>query len=736
MKRLTRSALFLLLCLTLCLVLSPTAFAADPGLVIPDSTTVIEAEAFAGDTALTSVTIPAGVTEIRERAFYGCTNIKDVYYSGTVEQWDEIAIQSGNGPLTRASLHCYTNPDDFYIELTYSNVFNPKEWNYKAAQKFADMVTERTEGHIRITYHGLNEFDCYRDSVVHAVNGDNWIGLEDPSLFAEWVGDCAVLVGPMLYQNEAEYNYVMNSTLVDNIKTALSAENIHVLDTHYSFGFRSFITNKYIASPVDLSGVKIRSTTASLFIKTIEAMGGTPVPMSFSECLSAISSGLIDGFEGSTYTLAGAGAPYELVKNVAETKHFIATRWLFMSEEVYQSIPLKWRTVLDDCAVSCGIWEQDSCAAEEAVLIERLKNEEGVVYNSVDVDAFTNACDSVFDWIVEEYNADPSLFGQIVNLVKEYRGDTPAPSPENPVTLTYADANFLDGTLSGEMAKAFKYKVEALSNGSLKIDLQGSGVLGDEKTVLANLAGGGTVCDLCHASASALSVYGCDKASLLAIPYTFADRDHYSAFVNSELAAQFLNEPQEIGLPMRGLCYGEEGFRHFFFNRRVRNLDDMENLKIRVSSDPIMTGMVTNLGASATSVPFSELYSALNTGVVDGAEQPIANYRSNLFQNVAPFLLLDGHIISATQILISDTGWAKLNEQQQEWITQAAQYASQVSIQKSAAYEEAALTELQSEGVTVITVSDKTPYRTACEPTIRQYTAGQETLYQQILALQ
>jgi TRAP-type C4-dicarboxylate transport system substrate-binding protein len=85
--------------------------------------------------------------------------------------------------------------DAYHVDIIYSNVFNPAEWNYKAAEKFAEMVTERTEGHITVTYHGLNELDCYADSVVHAVNGDKWIGLEEPSLFADYVGDCAVLVG-------------------------------------------------------------------------------------------------------------------------------------------------------------------------------------------------------------------------------------------------------------------------------------------------------------------------------------------------------------------------------------------------------------------------------------------------------------------------------------------------------------------------------------------------------------
>ena len=313
--------------------------------------------------------------------------------------------------------------DDFHIDLTYSNVFNPAEWNYKAAELFAEAVTERTEGHITVTYHGLNELDCYADSLVHAYNGDNWIGLEEPSLFAEYVGDCAVLAGPMLFTNDEEYNYIMGSEIVKDITDRLAEENIHVLDTHYSFGYRSVVTNKDIYKPEDLNGVKLRSTTAPLFIKTIECMGATPVPMSFTECLSSISSGVVDGFEGSTSTLAGAGAPYELVKKVALTNHFIATRWLFMAEDVYESIPEKWRDILDECALEFGMWEQTSCAEDEAVQIEKMKTEDGVTWNEVDIDAFTEACAPVYDWIVEEYGANPELHQQLVDLINGFRAE-------------------------------------------------------------------------------------------------------------------------------------------------------------------------------------------------------------------------------------------------------------------------------------------------------------------------
>ena len=308
-------------------------------------------------------------------------------------------------------------------------------------------------------------------------------------------------------------------------------------------------------------------------------------------------------------------------------------------------------------------------------------------------------------------------------------------SADEPITLTYAEVNPLEGTIVGAMAKAFKEKVEELSGGSVLIDIQASGVLGSEDQILDNLLGGGNITDISRISAFALTQYGCDKASLLSIPYTFVNEDHFWKFADSELAQEFLNEPQEIGLPLRGLCYGEEGFRHFFFKNEVKGLDDLKGLKIRVSSDPVMTGMVTNLGASATSVPFTELYSALNTGVVDGAEQPTANYRSNAFQEVAPYLLLDGHTLGALQIVITDTGWNKLNEEQQGWIMEAAKYASSVCREQVGKVEAETFELLEKDGATVIPVEDKSPWVEACQPTIKANTEKLADLYAQLVAM-
>lgn len=307
---------------------------------------------------------------------------------------------------------------------------------------------------------------------------------------------------------------------------------------------------------------------------------------------------------------------------------------------------------------------------------------------------------------------------------------------KGPRVLTYAEVNPLDGTIVGEMAKAFKEKVEELSGGRLIIDIQAGGVLGSEDQVLDNLLGGGNVCDITRVSALALTQYGCEKASLLGIPYTFVSEDHFWNFAQSDLAREFLLEPHEIGLPMRGLVYGEEGFRNFFFKDQVSGLNDLKGRKIRVASDPVMTQMVSNLGASATTVSFTELYSSLSTGVVDGAEQPTSNYLSNAFPEVAPYLMLDGHMLGVMQIIIADYRWDQLTEEERGWITEAAAYASQVSRNKVAEIEEKTFAKLREQGVTIVDVPDKAPWIEACQPTIQQHTASLSGVYRQILDMQ
>jgi TRAP-type C4-dicarboxylate transport system substrate-binding protein len=286
------------------------------------------------------------------------------------------------------------------------------------------------------------------------------------------------------------------------------------------------------------------------------------------------------------------------------------------------------------------------------------------------------------------------------------------------------------------VALAFKSKLEELSGGEVVVDIQASGVMGDEKTVLANILGGDTSVDIVRISAFALNQYGAQKSVFLTLPYVFTSEDHYWKFVESDLAKEMLAESKEVGLPFNGLAYGEEGFRHFFSKTEVKTIEDLKGLKIRVSDDPIMTGMISGLGAAFTPVSFGELYSALQTGVVDCAEQPITNYLSNSFQEVAPYLIKDGHTLGTIELIATDAALAKLSEEQQAMVQEAADYAMQVCKESVIAKQEEAEKTLIEKGCTITEVEDKTPWQEATKGVLESNIAGMESIYEAIVALQ
>jgi tripartite ATP-independent transporter DctP family solute receptor len=315
----------------------------------------------------------------------------------------------------------------------------------------------------------------------------------------------------------------------------------------------------------------------------------------------------------------------------------------------------------------------------------------------------------------------------------EPAAETPATEPAaDAITLVMAEVNPLD-TIVGMTDQKFKEEVEARTNGSVIIDLQASGVLGSENDVLDTMLGGGGTIDISRISAFALTSYGGQKSMLLSLPYIFTSREHFWNFATSDLAQEFLQEPSENGSGVRGIYYGEEGFRHFFTSYEIQDINSFKGKKIRVSNDPIMNGLVEGLGASPTVVSFGELYSALQTGVVDGAEQPIANYKSNAFPEVAPYMILDGHTLGAIQVIITDEAWNKLTAEQQDAIIEAGKAASEYNRSISEQKEQEVLEELKADGVTIIEVDDITPWQEAVKPVIEENIKGLEDYYQKIV---
>lgn len=317
----------------------------------------------------------------------------------------------------------------------------------------------------------------------------------------------------------------------------------------------------------------------------------------------------------------------------------------------------------------------------------------------------------------------------------EQAASTAAAAGSDPaVTLVFAESGTQDST-TGKVASYFKEKAEELSGGSVTIDLNFAGVLGSEAEVFSALGAEDGGVDLARLSTSLLSEHGCDKNALLTVPYTFASRAHWWNFITSDVGAQVLGEPQEIGLPFRGLFFVEDGFRDFFTVRSVTGLQDFKGLRLCVADSAITGGIVESLGAVVSDAPAEDLYTALQTGQADGGELSLNSYAVGGYNQVANTLILDGHTLSSSQVVMRSASWDALTENQRTALTQAGTLAEEYNAQISQQEEDRVLDNLRSQGCNIVEVPDKSDWAVACSNVVEQYTKDQPELYAQILDL-
>lgn len=259
-----------------------------------------------------------------------------------------------------------------------------------------------------------------------------------------------------------------------------------------------------------------------------------------------------------------------------------------------------------------------------------------------------------------------------------------------------------------------------ISGGSITIDLQGAGVLGNEVDVLDQMVGNSGTVDITRTSINTLNQYGVGNSVVLSLPFVFVSRDHYWKWVDSESGQAYLAELHDAGKGLRAICYGEEGFRSFFTSesKPITTPDDMKGMKIRSSSDPIMVGMIEALGATSSPVAYNEVYTSIQNGTIDGAENPVNNYYSNAFYEVAKNLTLDEHTLGATQIVMTDASYDSLTPAQQEAINEAGKIAEQYCREISEQGEKDTFEKLKEAGVNIIPVDDKTPWQEKVQPLI------------------
>jgi len=259
----------------------------------------------------------------------------------------------------------------------------------------------------------------------------------------------------------------------------------------------------------------------------------------------------------------------------------------------------------------------------------------------------------------------------------------------------------------------FARLVKERTNGRIVVEVFHSKQLGEEKAVIEQVQLGAI--DFTRVSISPVSAFVRDLDALQ-LPYLYRNSDHMWKVLNGPIGQDILKKLEASNFV--GLGWFEAGSRNFYTKKQVKTVADLKGMKIRVQQAPLMVGMVEALGAVATPLAFGEVYSALQTGVIDGAENNWPSYLSTSHYEVAKFLITDEHTRVPEITIASKKVFDKLSKEDQAIIKKAARDAVPYQIKFWNDFEKVAEKTVREKGCTIteVTPAEKTKFMDAMKP--------------------
>jgi tripartite ATP-independent transporter DctP family solute receptor len=251
-------------------------------------------------------------------------------------------------------------------------------------------------------------------------------------------------------------------------------------------------------------------------------------------------------------------------------------------------------------------------------------------------------------------------------------------------------------------------RLEALSGGTMRVIIYTGGQLGSERQTVELLQLG--TLDMAKVAGSVVENF-IPAMRVFSLPYLFNDQDHYWRVFQGDVGNEILLQGEPYWL--RGLCYYDAGFRSFFTREKpIRSPADLNGMKIRVMQSNLAIQTINVMGGNATPMALGELYTAIQQGVVDGAEGNPPTMFASRYHEIMSYYSLDEHSAPPDVLVMGTHTWNDLDEQQRAWLMQA--------VDESVAYqrrvwnedEAAALRAMETAGVHILR-PDKRPFQDA-----------------------
>ncbi|WP_043750559.1 TRAP transporter substrate-binding protein [Pseudooceanicola atlanticus] len=273
------------------------------------------------------------------------------------------------------------------------------------------------------------------------------------------------------------------------------------------------------------------------------------------------------------------------------------------------------------------------------------------------------------------------------------------------ITLRSSDTH-PEGYPTVAAVEAMGDMLEERSDGRICVEVFHSAQLGEEKDTIEQTQLG--VIDLNRVSLGPFNNI-IEETKVFSLPYIFRSVEHMHNVVDGEIGDEILGEFSNHDLV--GLAYYDGGSRSFYNSQKpITSIEDIEGLKFRVMQSDVFVDMVDALGGNATPLPYGEVYSSIQTGVIDGAENNWPSFESSGHYEVAGYYTLDQHLIVPEVLVMSKMKFDSLSEEDQALIRQAAKDSMPIMREQWAAREKASEEKVRAAGVEIVENIDKTPF--------------------------
>jgi tripartite ATP-independent transporter DctP family solute receptor len=277
-------------------------------------------------------------------------------------------------------------------------------------------------------------------------------------------------------------------------------------------------------------------------------------------------------------------------------------------------------------------------------------------------------------------------------------------------------------------------RLSEATNGRLSIQMYASMQLGGEKEAIEQAQIGAL--QLARVSVGALGPV-VDDLNVFNLPFLFRDTAHMQKVIDSAIGQELLDKVSDNpNTHLIGLAWMDAGARSLYDTKRaIKTIDDLKGLKVRVMGNPMFVDMMNALGGNGVSMGYDQVFSALQTGVVDGAENNPPSFVFDNHYQVAKYYTLTEHLIVPEILVFSRATWDRLSKDDQTLIHTLAREAQLDERQLWKKVEDEAMAKMKSSGIEVDTIGDKTAFQNAVKPVWDKYGAKYAELIKRIQAV-